>query len=121
MSDVVSLSTPPKMYRKPKSVRDFMDENGEGLPGAETSGSVLTYAALDAYAASVNEHRPCEILIAGEFRDHKGRRRLIEATNVDWVLAMYPGYRLDKDGNIRDFCVECEGWQGKHSRSCKRG
>ena len=115
-----SLSTPPRMYRTPRAVKDFTDANGGWQPGAETSGFLVTYAAMDAHAAAATSGLPCEILIVGEHKDYKGRRRLIEATNVQWILDTHPGLRLDKDGKLREFCPECEGWSGKHSRSCKR-
>ena len=51
-------------YHRFKPVRKVAEYLG--TPGPEPSGTALTYAALDAHAASVSTGVPCEVVVIGE-------------------------------------------------------
>lgn len=106
-------------YRPPRPLTDFLDPNGNALPGHEASGTILSYAALDALAKARTNHQPCELVAVGEHRHPDGRVFLDYAVSVEWLEAT-TNYR-DIDGRLVWVCPECDMHNGKHSRNCPAG
>lgn len=94
-------------------------EDGVPLPGWEASGCLLSWGALDAWAAHLSTGEPCEVLIVGEVR--RGERTyLLEGVNRAWI-ERFTDWRM-LGGKWVWFCPECNRSGGKdHERSCSRG
>lgn len=106
-------------YPHPRELTDFLGPDGTPMPGHEASGTILSYAALDALARSKTAHEPCMLVAIGEHVDERRGRRFLElAINPAW-LQTRTNYRYVKGERYPVWtCPECGETNRRHRRGC---
>jgi|PlaIllAssembly_1097288.scaffolds.fasta_scaffold04203_4 hypothetical protein len=108
-------------YPRPRPLTDFLDERGTPLPGSEPSGTLLSYAALDALAKSRTYHKPCQLVAVGEDRHPDGKVWLTFAISREWLESETDYRYIEGERYPVYVCPECEGMRHKHNRGCPNG